>query len=76
MKKSWMAIGITVAAAGALFYPALKLYQYLAKKRSAAGNAEAGAEHHIKAFVPAFRGKHRKSHNRAENNGGANHGLA
>ena len=68
MKKYWKAIGIVVVAAGALYYPAMKLYQYIARKRAEGDNKEGEPEHHIKAFSPAYRGKH-KPHHRHPHNG-------
>jgi hypothetical protein len=73
MKKQWQAIGITVAAAALLYYPALKLYQYIAKKR-AEGNEES-EDHVVKAFAPAYRGKH-KPHQRHTHNGQAGPDVA
>ncbi|MCW3123820.1 MAG: hypothetical protein JWQ38_3312 [Flavipsychrobacter sp.] len=74
MKKYWQAIGITVVAAGILVYPAIRLYQYIAKRR-AEGAPEEEEEHHIKAFAPAYRGKH-KPHHRHTHNGHAGPDIA
>lgn len=61
MKANWKALGILAVSAAVLYYPALKLYQYINKKRS--GKPEGGADHHVvKAFVPAYRGKHNSRH--------------
>ena len=60
MKKYWQVIGLAVVAAGVLYYPALRLYQYIAKKK-AEGNDNEG-EHLVKAFAPAYRGKHKPHH--------------
>ena len=75
MKKHWKAIGIIALTAGALCYPAVKLFEYLAKKRAEGlteGNEE---EHHIKAFSPAYRGEH-KPHHRHPQNGHTDPGTA
>jgi len=71
MKKSLTALGIVVIAAGLLYYPALQLYKYMAKKRAGdAGDDEDG--HLSKTFIPAYRGKH-KPHHRHSGNGHAGH---
>jgi hypothetical protein len=59
MKKNWQIIGIAVIAAGVLYYPALKLYQFIAKKRAANNKEEDEEEHRVKTFSPAYRGKHK-----------------
>ncbi len=71
MKKYWKVIGITAVVAGVLYYPALKLYQYLAKQKRESDDNE--GEVHIKAFSPAYRGKH-KPHHRHSHNGDGNLG--
>ena len=59
----------------ALYYPAMKLYELIAKKIAARKNGIAGNEDetsHFKAFVPAFRGKYKPHHRHThENNGHA-----
>ena len=72
MKKYWQAIGITAVAVGILYYPALKLYQYL-QKRGKSSKGEEGKTHYVKAFMPAFRGK--RKHHRSEHNGHSDPGL-
>ncbi len=67
MKKYWQAIGITVVVAGALVYPAMRLYKYLAAKRAQDDGNDDGKTHVIKSFLPAFRGK--RKHHRTEHNG-------
>lgn len=63
MKKYWKIIGIAAVAAGALYYPALKLFQYLAKKWAEGNGKDLGEEHHhIKTFSPAYRGVHPHHH--------------
>jgi hypothetical protein len=68
MKKYWQAIGITAIAVGVLYYPALKLYQYIKNRRK--GNSEGDNEqHHLRTFFsPAYRGVH-KPHHRSKHNG-------
>ncbi len=55
MKTNWKAIGIAAVTAGLLYYPALKLYQYVTK-RSAEGpedGKEENHEHHVRpALLP------------------------
>lgn len=65
MKKHWKTIGIAAITAAALYYPALKLYQYLKNRRKEEG--EEGEEHHVKAFAPAYRGKHKPHHRHPQN---------
>jgi hypothetical protein len=69
MKKHWQAIGITVIAAGLLYYPALRLYKYLTSRADAPDDEEDKEEHRIKAFVPAYRGKHKHPHHRPTSDG-------
>jgi len=73
MKKYWQAIGITAVVVGVLYYPALKLYRYIAQKRAENDTNEEGKAHHIKSFLPAFRGK--RKHHRSEHNGHSDPGL-
>ena len=70
MKSVWKVIGISAIAAIALYYPARKLYRYMVKKNSAE-DENGGESHHMKAFVPAFRGK--RAHHRASHNGHSDH---
>jgi hypothetical protein len=73
MKKSLKIAGIVALAAGVLYYPALQLYKYMAKKRAGDSEHNEGEEVHIaKAFIPAYRGKH-KPHHRHEGNGHHDH---
>lgn len=67
MKKYWKAIGITVVAAAALYYPARKLYKYFVKKRAADKEDEPETALHVKAFSPAYRGKHNPHHRHPHN---------
>lgn len=62
MKNYWKVIGMSVVAAGALYYPIVKLVKYLAKRSKKM--VEEG-EVHVKAFAPAYRGgKHAKPHHK------------
>ncbi len=70
MKTNWKAIGIAAVSAALLYYPALKLYQYI-KRGSKDGNEDNNDHHAIKAFSPAYRGKH-KPHHRHPHNGQVN----
>lgn len=63
MKKYWKVIGIVSAVAGALYYPTLKLVRMILKKRAdLMKKATAESEHMVKAFSPAYRGKHKPHH--------------
>ena len=65
MKTNWKAIGIAAASAAVLYYPSLKLYQYI-KKRIAGGrmvsNENHNGHHAVKAFITAYRGKRKVHH--------------
>ena len=78
MKKYWKGIGIGVAVAGLLFYPAMKLVQYIAAKRAKPEDDSNNAEdhHEIKKFAPAYRGKHKPHHRQANGNIGPETGEA
>ncbi len=70
MNKTLRNIGITTIIAGVLFYPALILYQYLAKNR-----AELDADEDEKAPKKTMRVLHQKKHaphHMAAHNGHAN----
>jgi len=75
MKKYWKTIAIAAGVAGALYYPAMKLYKYIARKR-AEGVASEDGEHHVKAFSPAYRGKHKPHHRHQNGHTDPNAGLA
>ena len=65
MKANWKTIGIAVGSAALLYYPALKLYQFLSKKmQGMTKNDKAGENNHhvVKAFTPAYRGVHKPHH--------------
>ncbi len=65
MKTNWKSIGIAAVSVALLYYPALKLYQYVTKRRDeeAEDDKEDNYEHHVsKAFSPAYRGKHKPHH--------------
>jgi hypothetical protein len=70
MKVNWKVIGIGAAVAGALAYPALRLVKFISAKiaeRKALLDEE--GEHRIKAFSPAYRGKHKPHHRHANGHG-------
>ncbi len=64
MKPNWKTIGIATITAAALVYPAILLYRFMRKKMDEnKENGEADGEHHVmKAFSPAYRGKHKPHH--------------
>ena len=68
MKNTWKALGITVLAAGLLYYPALKLYQYLSAGKREDDSDHEATDHVVKQFSPAYRGKH-LPHRRHPHNG-------
>ncbi len=71
MKKYWQAIGIAAIATGVLYYPAMKLYQYL--KNRSKDDAAGDEEHHVRTFFsPAYRNRH-KPHHRTAHNGHTDH---
>jgi hypothetical protein len=70
IKANWKMIGIAVAGAATLYYPALKLYQLLTKKKKSAEDAE---KHMVKMFSPAYRGKHKPHHRKAPEDPGLGH---
>ena len=73
MNNYWKAIGVAAVGVAILYYPAMKLYQYLAGKR--ADDSEERETHHMKAFLPAYRGKH-NPHSRSAHDGQGNHDIA
>ncbi|RYE23183.1 MAG: hypothetical protein EOP51_11315 [Sphingobacteriales bacterium] len=60
--KTLKTIGLVTLAAGALYYPAMKLYQYIRSRRSA---GEEMPETTMKSFAPSYRGKHNPHHRHA-----------
>lgn len=68
MKKYWKIIGIAAATAAVLYYPAMKLYEYL-RDRNETDEEDADGEVRVKAFSPAYRGKHKPHHRHAPDNG-------
>ncbi|HYD22986.1 MAG TPA: hypothetical protein VEB40_15995 [Flavipsychrobacter sp.] len=58
MNKNLRNAGLILLAAGALAYPAYKLYQYLANRRNEQGEGE--EEHPMKNFIPSLRGNRHK----------------
>jgi hypothetical protein len=67
--------GIVIGAAALLYYPALKAYQMIQKRRMARqeGNEE---ERPVKNFAPSYRGNHKPHHRKAEANGHLGHASA
>ena len=65
MKANWKVIEITLAAAGALVFPAIKLYQYIARKRAEGDDAE--EDHELKPLRLLKHAKH-TPHHRATHN--------
>jgi len=65
MKANWKVIGIGVAAAAALVYPAIKLYQYIAKRRAEADQGE--EDHQPKPVRLLKHAKHTPHHRVAHN---------
>jgi hypothetical protein len=65
MKKTLRTAAIITIAGVALYYPAMKLYELIVKKiedrkKQMAEGADGAT--HVKAFLPAFRGKHKPHH--------------
>lgn len=65
---------MAVLAAGALVYPAMRLYQYIAQRRRANTTQE---ENHApkKHLFSAYRGKNKHRHARVNANGELNAGM-
>lgn len=66
MNKTVRNTGLALLAAGALAYPAMKLYRYVKQRRE--GADDPGANGH-KAFAPAYRGDSKPHRRKAETNG-------
>ncbi len=66
MKKYWKAIAIA-AAAGALVYPAVKLYQYLERKRAQRAENEEEEEHPLKNLGFIHHSQHKPHHRKMQN---------
>jgi hypothetical protein len=65
MKTNWKALGIAAVSAALLYYPALKLYQYITKKEAEGyedGKEDKIDHHAMKTFSPAYRGKYKPHH--------------
>lgn len=64
MKNTWKTVGLIAVAAGALYYPGLKLYQYIAKRRAALKNAVDEGEEHTKHILSSYlhKAKHKPHH--------------
>jgi len=68
MKKYWKVFGVAALVVGIIYYPALKIYQYLAKaKRESRGEDETV---HVKRLFPSYRGVHKPHHRHAHNGDG------
>lgn len=69
MNKTLKTAAIITLAGVVLYYPAMRLYEYIAGKLNEKKDdlADKG-ESHLKLFAPAFRGK-RKHHLRHDQNG-------
>ncbi|RYD57086.1 MAG: hypothetical protein EOP56_09795 [Sphingobacteriales bacterium] len=59
---TWKMVGLTVVAAAALFYPAMRLYSFIMSKRQEDSVDEHGQKK-FKAFSPTYRA-HLKPHRR------------
>ncbi len=72
MKKTLRTAAIITLAGVVLYYPAMKLYELIAKKIADRKNADddGGGTLHVKAFIPAFRGKHKPHHRHPHENNG------
>lgn len=66
MNKNVRNAGLALLAAGALAYPAMKLYRYVKQRREENGD-ELGQNNH-KAFAPAYRGD-KQGRRKTEHNG-------
>ena len=73
MKLNWKMIGIVAGSAAVLFYPGLRLFKFIqgkiAERNSSEGEGEEGGTK-MKAFSPAYRGKHKPHHRHAESHSG------
>ena len=70
MNKTTRNVGIAVLAAGALAYPAYRLYKYAVNRRKSAQNKtdDPSTEHATKkSFAPSYLGDHRPHHGHPEN---------
>jgi hypothetical protein len=56
MKKYWKLLGVIIIIAGIIYYPVLKLYQYLTKQKGEQQIDEERGNANI--FIPVFRKKH------------------
>lgn len=62
MKNYWKAIGIAAVGAVVLYYPVRSLVRYLKSNKQDASVNDGDEVHYIKAFAPAYRGKHKSQH--------------
>ncbi len=65
--KTLRTIGLVTLAAGALYYPAMKLFNYLRTKQS---NGNKLPTSNAKNFAPSYRGKHKPHHRQAHSHNG------
>ena len=72
MKANWKMIGIIAGSAALLFYPGLRLFKFIQAKIAERGKPteEGESEPKMKAFSPAYRGKHKPHHRHADTHSG------
>ena len=56
MKKFWKLLGVLIIVAGIIYYPVLKLYQYVTKQKGEEFDEELSGK---TTFIPDFRRKPR-----------------
>ncbi len=66
MNKTVRNAGLALLAAGALAYPAMRIYRYVKQRRE--GNVDEPGQNH-KAFAPTYRGDSKPHRRKAEANG-------
>ena len=66
MKNYWKAAGLVALGALVMYYPAMRLYKYIAAKSKEAAEGLEEEGHVVKQL---FNHKRNKAHNRAEVNG-------
>lgn len=70
MKNTWKTVGLVALAAGVLYYPGMKLVQYIAKKRGEMKDAAEDMEHPTKHILSSYLKKNKHTpHHRAHLNG-------
>ena len=70
MKKYWQVLGVAAIIIGIVYYPVLKVYQYITKQKGE-GRQEEEETIEWKIFAPSYRGK-QNSHRSHTQNGDAN----